>query len=46
MIPTSPGGRNPCWQERPVAYVEARPDLKGTVGSEEILEYLRPKVAN
>ena len=29
-----------------MAYVVTKPDFKGTVGSEEILEYLRPKVAN
>ncbi|MGI0150217.1 MAG: AMP-binding enzyme, partial [Thermoplasmata archaeon] len=38
------GVPHPKWQERPVAYVVAKPDFKGTVGSEEILEYLRPKV--
>ena len=39
------GVPHPKWQERPVAYVVAKPDLKGAVSQEEILDFLRPLVA-
>ena len=36
---------HPKWQERPVAYVVTKPEFKGTVTQDEILEYLKPLVA-
>jgi fatty-acyl-CoA synthase len=36
---------HPRWQERPLAYVVPKPDFKGAVAAEEILEFLRPRVA-
>ncbi len=39
------GMPHPKWQERPVAYVVPKPEFKGQVTQEEILEYLRPLVA-
>jgi len=36
---------HPKWQERPVAYVVPKPDFKGAVGQEEIIDFLRPLVA-
>ncbi len=39
------GVPHPKWQERPVAYVVPKPDFKGAVTAEEILEFLRPRVA-
>jgi fatty-acyl-CoA synthase len=34
------------WDERPLACVVAKPDYKGKITKEEILDYLRPKVAS
>ncbi len=39
------GVPHPKWQERPVAYVVPKPDFKGAITAEEVLEYLRPRVA-
>jgi fatty-acyl-CoA synthase len=39
------GVPHPKWQERPVAYVVAKPEFKGSVTQNEIVEYLRPLVA-
>ena len=39
------GVPHPKWQERPVAYVVAKPDFKGRLTQEELLEFLRPQVA-
>jgi fatty-acyl-CoA synthase len=39
------GVAHPKWQERPVAYVVAKPEFKGALTQDEILEYLRPLVA-
>ena len=39
------GVPHPKWQERPVAYVVAKPEFKGKLTQEEILEFLRPQVA-
>jgi fatty-acyl-CoA synthase len=39
------GVPHPKWQERPVAYVVAKPDHKGAITQEEILTYLQPLVA-
>src|SRR3989449_667718 len=39
------GVPHPKWQERPVAYVVAKPEFKGAVTQDEILDYLRPLVA-
>jgi acyl-CoA synthetase (AMP-forming)/AMP-acid ligase II len=39
------GMPHPKWQERPVAYVVAKPEFKGAVTQDEILDYLRPLVA-
>ena len=39
------GVPHPKWQERPVAYVVPKPDFKGAVTQEEIVEYLKPLVA-
>ena len=36
---------HPKWQERPVAYVVPKPDSKGKVRQEEIIEFLEPLVA-
>ncbi len=36
---------HPKWQERPLAFVVPKPDYKGALTQEEILAYLRPKVA-
>jgi fatty-acyl-CoA synthase len=36
---------HPKWQERPVAYVVAKPEFKGQLSQEEILEFLKPQVA-
>ncbi|TMF11647.1 MAG: long-chain fatty acid--CoA ligase [Chloroflexi bacterium] len=36
---------HPKWQERPVAYVVAKPEFKGTVLKDEIIQYLTPLVA-
>jgi len=33
------------WDERPLAYVVAKPDFVGQISKEEIIEYLRPHVA-
>ncbi len=38
------GVPHPKWQERPVAYVVPKPQFKGVVTSDEILEYLRTRV--
>ncbi len=39
------GMPHPKWQERPVAYVVPKPEFKGQITQEEILDYLRPLVA-
>ena len=39
------GVPHPKWQERPVAYVVAKPEFKGSLTPDEILDYLRPLVA-
>ncbi len=39
------GVPHPKWQERPVAYVVAKPEFKGAVTQEEITAYLTPLVA-
>ncbi len=39
------GVPHPKWQERPIAYVVAKPDFKGLLTSEEILEFLQSRVA-
>jgi fatty-acyl-CoA synthase len=39
------GVPHPKWQERPVAYVVAKPDFKGAVTQDEIIEFLTPLVA-
>jgi len=39
------GVPHPKWQERPIAYVVAKPEFKGAVTQDEILDYLRPLVA-
>ncbi len=36
---------HPKWQERPVACVVPKPEFAGTLTKEDILEFLRPKVA-
>jgi len=36
---------HPKWQERPVAYVVPKPEYKGLLSQEEILEFLKPLVA-
>jgi fatty-acyl-CoA synthase len=36
---------HPKWDERPVAYVVAKPDFVGQITKDEIIEYLRPQVA-
>ncbi len=40
------GLQHPRWQERPVAYVVAKPEFKGQITGEEIREFLRDKVAS
>jgi fatty-acyl-CoA synthase len=40
------GLQHPRWQERPVAYVVAKPEFKGQITAEEIREFLRDKVAS
>jgi fatty-acyl-CoA synthase len=39
------GVPHPRWSERPVACVVAKPDYEGQITKEEILDYLRPRVA-
>jgi fatty-acyl-CoA synthase len=39
------GVPHPKWQERPVAYVVAKPEFKGAVTHAEIIEFLTPLVA-
>ncbi len=39
------GVPHPKWQERPVAYVVAKPEFKGAVTQAEIIEFLKPLVA-
>jgi len=39
------GVPHPKWSERPLAYVVPRPDYVGQVTDEEILDYLRPRIA-
>jgi fatty-acyl-CoA synthase len=39
------GLAHPKWDERPVAYAVARPEFKGNVTQEEIIDFLRDKVA-
>jgi fatty-acyl-CoA synthase len=39
------GVPHPKWSERPLAYVVARPDYVGQITQEEIIEYLRPRIA-
>jgi fatty-acyl-CoA synthase len=39
------GVPHPKWQERPVAYVVAKPEFKGKVTQDEIIDYLQPLVA-
>ncbi len=39
------GVPHPKWLERPIAYVVAKPEFKGAVTQEEIIEYLEPLVA-
>ncbi len=39
------GVPHPKWQERPVAYVVAKPDFKDAVTQAEIIEFLEPLVA-
>jgi fatty-acyl-CoA synthase len=36
---------HPRWSERPLAFVVARPDFVGQISKEEIVEYLRSRVA-
>lgn len=36
---------HPKWSERPLACVVPKPDFAGQISKEEILEYLRPRVA-
>ena len=36
---------HPKWVERPLACIVPRPEWKGTLTQEEILEFLRPQVA-
>jgi fatty-acyl-CoA synthase len=40
------GVPHPKWQERPVAYVVAKPEFKSRLTQEELLEFLRPQVAS
>ncbi|WP_297156795.1 long-chain fatty acid--CoA ligase [Thermogemmatispora sp.] len=39
------GVPHPKWSERPIACVVPKPEFAGQVSAEEILEFLRPKVA-
>ncbi len=39
------GLAHPKWDERPVAYAVARPEFKGQVTQEEVIDFLRDKVA-
>ncbi len=39
------GVPHPVMQERPVAYVVAKPEFEGQITPDEILDYLRPQVA-
>src|SRR5438876_4337495 len=39
------GVPHPKWTERPVAYAVAKPEFKGSLTPDEILDYLRPLVA-
>jgi fatty-acyl-CoA synthase len=39
------GLQHPTWQERPVAYVVPKPEFKGQVTAEEIVEFLAGRVA-
>ena len=39
------GVPHPKWQERPIAYVVAKPEYKAAVSQEEIIEFLTPLVA-
>ncbi len=39
------GVPHPKWSERPVAYVVEKPEFAGQISKEEIIEYLRPRVA-
>jgi len=39
------GVEHPKWQERPLAFVVLRPEYKGKVTKEELIEFLRPKFA-
>jgi fatty-acyl-CoA synthase len=39
------GVPHPKWQERPVAYVVAKPEFKGALSQADIIEYLTPLVA-
>jgi fatty-acyl-CoA synthase len=36
---------HPRWDERPVAFVVEKPELVGQVTKDEIIEYLRPRIA-
>lgn len=36
---------HPKWSERPLACIVAKPDYAGQISKEEIIEYLRPRVA-
>jgi fatty-acyl-CoA synthase len=36
---------HPKWDERPVVYAVAKPDFKGQVTQEEVIEFLKGKVA-
>ncbi|MCS6964154.1 MAG: hypothetical protein NZM16_08930 [Thermoflexus sp.] len=36
---------HPKWQERPLAVVVPRPEFKGVIAKEELLEFLRPRFA-
>jgi fatty-acyl-CoA synthase len=36
---------DPRWDERPLAYVVAKPDYVGQISKEEIIDFLRPHVA-
>jgi fatty-acyl-CoA synthase len=39
------GMPDPKWDERPLAFVVAKPDFTGQITKEEIIDYLRPHVA-
>jgi fatty-acyl-CoA synthase len=36
---------HPKWDERPLAYVVAKPDFVGQINNAEIMDYLRPHIA-